>query len=183
MCANILCVGGSANIPGLTERLEADLRARVRPEWKVCVRKSSDPIKSTWLGCARFAGNHRDTLQQRAVTREQYQEHGSNWAVRKFALSTWNVRFVELSRDVMLYSQRAKEQHGMSSSEMANHLRRLHIETTALLLISQARASVSEPPVVRTICKEWFITGDVNLFEMKMRYLRSQVWFAASMSR
>ena len=88
MFANILCVGGSANIPGLTERLEADLRARVRTEWKVCVRKSSDPIKSTWLGCARFASNHRDTLQQRAVTREQYQEHGSNWAVRKFALST-----------------------------------------------------------------------------------------------
>lgn len=85
MLANTLVVGGNANIPGLVERLQSDLRARVKAEWVVRVRKMDDPITSTWLGGARLASGNRSVVREYAVTRAEYEEHGQVWAARKFA--------------------------------------------------------------------------------------------------
>lgn len=87
MVANILVVGGNAKISGFTDRLQTELRAKIKTEWSVRVRKLDDPVTSTWLGGARFACNHQDTLQKRAVTKEQYDEYGSTWLARHFASS------------------------------------------------------------------------------------------------
>ena len=85
MVANTIVVGGNGNIPGFVERLQDELRARVKVEWPVRVRKMEDPITSTWLGGARLACNHRDILQKHAVTKAQYDENGSSWLARHFA--------------------------------------------------------------------------------------------------
>jgi len=85
MVANTLVVGGNANIPGFVERLEDELRARVKVEWPVRIRKMGDPVTSTWLGGARLACNHRDVVWKHAVTKAQYDENGSSWLARHFA--------------------------------------------------------------------------------------------------
>ena len=85
MLANILVVGGNARIPGLVERLQSELRARVKAEWVVRVRKMDDPVTSTWLGGARLASGNRSVVREYAVTRAEYEEHGQAWTARKFA--------------------------------------------------------------------------------------------------
>ncbi|PGH11445.1 hypothetical protein AJ80_07125 [Polytolypa hystricis UAMH7299] len=82
--ANILVVGGNSLLPGFMERLEAGLRQLASAECIVRVRRPADPIRSTWLGAARFASN-KESLKQIAVTRQQYQEHGSAWVGRRFS--------------------------------------------------------------------------------------------------
>ncbi|KAJ5895406.1 Actin-like protein arp6 [Penicillium taxi] len=82
--ANILVVGGNSLIPGFMERLETDLRPIASSECIVRVRRATDPIISTWLGGSRLASN-QEALGQVAITREEYQEHGSGWAGRRFA--------------------------------------------------------------------------------------------------
>ena len=84
MLANIIVVGGNANIPGFVERLQSEIRMLARVECVVRVRAMSDPVTSTWLGGARMASN-RDVLKEMVVTKAQYQEHGSNWVGKKFA--------------------------------------------------------------------------------------------------
>ena len=85
MLANTLVVGGNARISGFVERLQSELRCRVKAEWIVRVRKMDDPVTSTWLGGARMARGNRSVVREFAVTREEYLEHGSAWAARKFA--------------------------------------------------------------------------------------------------
>lgn len=85
MCTNILVTGGNACIPGFVERLELELRARIRSDWPVRVRKLEDPVTSSWLGGARLACKHRDTVQKYSVTKEQYAEFGSTWVSRHFS--------------------------------------------------------------------------------------------------
>lgn len=82
--ANILVVGGNALLPGFVERLETELRQIASAECVVRVRRSKDPIRSTWLGASRFATNQEE-FQEIAVTRQQYLEHGSAWVGKRFS--------------------------------------------------------------------------------------------------
>ncbi|EXJ85745.1 hypothetical protein A1O1_06113 [Capronia coronata CBS 617.96] len=84
MLSNVLVVGGNAKIPGFVERIQAELRTRVKTEWMVRVRKMHDPITSTWLGGARLASRFPGTVREYGVTRQEYLEHGSAWAARRF---------------------------------------------------------------------------------------------------
>ncbi|KAJ5201636.1 Actin-like protein arp6 [Penicillium cinerascens] len=84
LLANVLVVGGNAAIPGFMERLETELRQIASSDCVVRVRRASDPVRSTWLGGARLACN-REELGRVAITRQEYQEHGSGWAGRRFA--------------------------------------------------------------------------------------------------
>jgi actin-related protein 6 len=85
MLSNVLVVGGNANIAGLVERLEAELRMRVKTDWAVRVRKMPDPLTSTWLGGARLASIWPEVVREYGVTKEEYHEHGSAWVARRFA--------------------------------------------------------------------------------------------------
>ncbi|KAL6252585.1 Actin-related protein 6 [Rhinocladiella similis] len=85
MLSNVLVVGGCAKIPGFVERVEAELRARIKAEWEVRVRKMNDPITSTWLGGAKMASRFPSVVREYGITKEEYWEHGSAWAARRFA--------------------------------------------------------------------------------------------------
>ncbi|KAK5193835.1 Actin-related protein 6 [Exophiala xenobiotica] len=85
MLSNVLVVGGCANMPGFVERIEAELRMRVKTEWAVRVRKMQDPFTSTWLGGARMSSRSPEVVREYGVTREEYLEHGSAWVARRFA--------------------------------------------------------------------------------------------------
>lgn len=87
MVANIILVGGNAKISGFVERLQSELRGKIKIEWPVRVRAMQEPALSTWLGGARMASKHREVLQKYGVTREQYNEHGSAWVARHFSTS------------------------------------------------------------------------------------------------
>jgi actin-related protein 6 len=85
MLSNVLVVGGCAKMPGFVERIEAELRMRVKTEWAVRVRKMQDPFTSTWLGGARMSSRSPEVVREYGVTREEYLEHGSAWVARRFA--------------------------------------------------------------------------------------------------
>jgi len=83
MLANVVVVGGNANIRGFVNRLARDLRQLAPSECEPRVVCPPDPVKATWLGGARM-GSNRETLKSLLVTRAEYLEHGPNWVLRKF---------------------------------------------------------------------------------------------------
>lgn len=83
LLANIILVGGNANIEGLAYRLEMEIRALAPAECIVRVGKPADPIVSTWHGGAALAQDV-DALSKLSVTKQEYDEHGQGWVARKF---------------------------------------------------------------------------------------------------
>lgn len=84
LLANIVVVGGNANIPGFVERLEAELRPLAPAEFVVRIAKPENPVTYIWQGGMALAGNKAE-LKRRQVTRAEYFEHGSLWCARKMA--------------------------------------------------------------------------------------------------
>ncbi|GAA6063518.1 hypothetical protein JCM10212_004731 [Sporobolomyces blumeae] len=91
---NIVCVGGSAGFPGFGERLQQDLRTMAPNEYSVRVTVSSSPTTSIASSLAHalspplfdvpaFPG--ATPLSTSFVSRQEYQEAGSNACRRKFA--------------------------------------------------------------------------------------------------
>ncbi|KAI1430534.1 Actin/actin-like protein [Xylaria sp. CBS 124048] len=81
--ANILVVGGNSLFDGFIGRLLEEIRKLVPAECIVRIARAPDPITSTWLGGANLA--RHALLQSLAVTKLEYEEHGSAWLARKFA--------------------------------------------------------------------------------------------------
>ncbi|CAG8109813.1 unnamed protein product [Penicillium salamii] len=81
--ANILVVGGNSLLRGFMERLETDLRAIAPDTCVLRLRRAQHPIESAWLGASRLAQN-REHLKRVSISREEYLENGSGWAVRRF---------------------------------------------------------------------------------------------------
>jgi actin-related protein 6 len=84
LLSNVLVTGGTANLPGMVERLQDELRSRVNSEWEVRVGKTDDPIKSAWLGGARMVGGWPGMVREYGVTREEWFEYGAGWTARRF---------------------------------------------------------------------------------------------------
>lgn len=84
LLANIVVVGGNANIPGFLERLEMELRPLAPVEAVVRIVKPENPVTYTWQGGVALAKNKVE-LRKRQVTRAEYLEYGSMWCVKKFA--------------------------------------------------------------------------------------------------
>lgn len=84
MTENILLVGGSALLPGLKERLERDLRALLPAEHELRLLGAADPVKNAWMGGASLARD-QGALRNVLVTKQEYDEHGSNWLLKRFA--------------------------------------------------------------------------------------------------
>ncbi|KAI3330762.1 actin-domain-containing protein [Ustulina deusta] len=83
LLANILVVGGNSLFDGFTQRLRDEIRKLVPDECTVRVVRPPDPITNTWLAGANLARHvHIESL---AVTKLEYEEHGSAWLARKFA--------------------------------------------------------------------------------------------------
>ena len=81
--ANIVVVGGNTNIEGFVYRLQMEVRALAPAECIVRVARPSDPIVSTWQGGVNLAKDV-DVLRKLAVTKEEYDEHGSMWVAKRF---------------------------------------------------------------------------------------------------
>lgn len=99
---NILLVGGSTKFRGFRARLEQDLRPLVPDEYSITLHTPPEyaqcgmliitiflsnvmvcsPIISAWQGCVSFA--HTDVLEERQVTKQEYEEHGSNICRNRF---------------------------------------------------------------------------------------------------
>ncbi|EHK96182.1 putative Actin-like protein arp-6 [Glarea lozoyensis 74030] len=81
--ANVVIVGGNANVPGFSERLDMEIRSLAPAECIVRVAKAADPIVSTWQGGAILATDV-EALKRLSITKQEYEEHGAAWAARKF---------------------------------------------------------------------------------------------------
>lgn len=81
--ANIIVVGGNANIPDFIWRLQAEIRALAPTECYVRFARPADPVISTWTGGAELA---RDTelLAKMSVTKAEYEEYGAAWVQKRF---------------------------------------------------------------------------------------------------
>jgi actin-related protein 6 len=82
--ANIIVVGGNANIEDIIWRLQVEIRALAPTECYVRVARPADPIVSTWNGGAELAKDV-DLLSSMSVTKQEYDEYGSAWVARKFS--------------------------------------------------------------------------------------------------
>lgn len=82
LLANIVVVGGNANIPGFLERFEAELRPLAPADAVVRIVKPEDPVTYTWQGGVALARN-KGELQKRSVTRAEYLEYGNVWCSKK----------------------------------------------------------------------------------------------------
>ncbi|KAI0335723.1 actin-like protein Arp6 [Cubamyces sp. BRFM 1775] len=80
--ANIGLIGGNTALPGFRQRLESELRSLAPIECEVVVFSSEHPILEAYYSAVAFAA--RPEFAQCAVTREEYQESGSNACRRKF---------------------------------------------------------------------------------------------------
>ncbi|KAI5782690.1 actin family [Geopyxis carbonaria] len=84
LLANIVLVGGNANLPGYQQRFEEELRPLAPAEATVRVAVPEDPVKYAWLGGVHMALDGKE-LANRSVSRKEYIEHGLAWAQRKMA--------------------------------------------------------------------------------------------------
>lgn len=82
--ANIIVVGGNANIDGFIWRLQVEIRALAPVECIVRVARPADPVIATWNGGAELAKD-TDRLTKMSVTKAEYEEHGAGWVARKFS--------------------------------------------------------------------------------------------------
>jgi len=81
--ANIIVVGGNANISDFIWRLQEEIRALAPTECYVRVARPADPIISTWCGGAELAKDAA-LLAKISVTKAEYEEFGGAWVQRKF---------------------------------------------------------------------------------------------------
>lgn len=84
LLANIIVVGGNANIVGFIQRLQAEITALAPDPCHVRVKAPSDAVKSAWVGAAMLS-NNEELLASYSITRQEYEENGSAWTARKFA--------------------------------------------------------------------------------------------------
>ncbi|CAO3690433.1 unnamed protein product [Umbelopsis vinacea] len=83
--ANVVIVGGNANLPGFKERVQNDLRRHAPSEFDVRVSIPPNPIDFAWSG-AQYLATVDDgaRLEKKLVTRKEYLEHGSDICRIKF---------------------------------------------------------------------------------------------------
>jgi actin-related protein 6 len=81
--ANIIVVGGNANIEGFLWRLQVEIQALAPTECIVRVVRPADPVISTWNGGAELAKD-QDLLRKMSVTKQEYEENGAAWVARRF---------------------------------------------------------------------------------------------------
>jgi actin, other eukaryote len=79
LASNIVCVGGTARLPGFAERLEAELRSRDTGNVTsrgLCVYVPDDPLNETWRGAAMFASMDTFPMVRDCISKEEYDESG-----------------------------------------------------------------------------------------------------------
>lgn len=78
--SNIVLTGGTAKLPNLAARLEAELRQLVPADFALNVRPAADPIVAAWRGASHFASG--PLFERSSVSRDEYLEHGHAFVKR-----------------------------------------------------------------------------------------------------
>ncbi|KAI8056653.1 actin-like protein ARP6 [Syncephalis plumigaleata] len=82
--ANIVVVGGSAQYPGLYDRLSSELRQLVPSEYTIRIALPDQPITYAWRGARRYVKQCSiSQLKEDIVTRATYQEEGTSVHYRR----------------------------------------------------------------------------------------------------
>lgn len=80
LLSNIVLVGGSATLPGLRERLQAEVQAMVPPACRVQIRVPENPASAAWSGGCKISED-----SEWRVGRQQYLEMGAERTVAHFS--------------------------------------------------------------------------------------------------
>jgi len=82
--SNIVLIGGTANLPGLAERVQKDVRTLAPAQHSVKVVVAPKPSESAFRGGSLFS---RDpSFAKFLVTKQEYEEHGGPICMRRFVL-------------------------------------------------------------------------------------------------
>ncbi|KAJ1810850.1 Nuclear actin-protein involved in chromatin remodeling, partial [Coemansia sp. RSA 2598] len=68
--------GGFAQLPGILERLERDIRSIVPANTPIAVRRAADPLRDAWRGAALWSVNEADEFRSSRMTKQDYLELG-----------------------------------------------------------------------------------------------------------
>lgn len=74
---NVLLTGGCAAIPGIRDRVEADLRMTQPFQSEIGVTLAKDPVYGSWKGVQQWYA--REDRSQCAVTKAMYEEFGGEY--------------------------------------------------------------------------------------------------------
>lgn len=74
---DVFLTGGNTMFTGFDERLKRELRAVLPIEAPIKLRKAKDQVLDAWRGAAQWAASAES--KQRFVTREEFQEKGSEY--------------------------------------------------------------------------------------------------------
>jgi actin-related protein 5 len=77
LASNVFVTGGNAAIPGLCERVEAEIRMHQPFQSVVAVHPATDPRLDAWRGASGFAAS--DQLAAALISRAEYDEHGPDY--------------------------------------------------------------------------------------------------------
>ncbi|KIJ54052.1 hypothetical protein M422DRAFT_775294 [Sphaerobolus stellatus SS14] len=86
--ANIGLIGGNSCFPGFSDRLRQELRCLAPVEYDLQLYEADDPITQTYTAAHAFANS--PNFASVSVTREEYNEGGSNACRRKFRSFDWD---------------------------------------------------------------------------------------------
>ena len=79
---HIIVLGGSSQFPGLIERLESEIRQRAPDEYRVRIRRSSEPLTTAWCGGSCLSID--PSFPNVSVTKREYDEWGHSIFLQKF---------------------------------------------------------------------------------------------------
>lgn len=84
---NIVLTGGNIRLPGLSTRLEQDLRTLVPQYYPVSITTPSNPVDYAWEGGSRIVASQQ--AQQLFVTKQTYDEYGADACHARFFDAQW----------------------------------------------------------------------------------------------
>ncbi|KAJ2376539.1 Nuclear actin-protein involved in chromatin remodeling [Coemansia sp. RSA 2607] len=80
LVSNVFVTGpGFAQVSGIVERLQRDIRSIVPVGTPVNVRRAEDPLRDAWRGAALWSVNEPDAFKASRVTRQDYLELGGEY--------------------------------------------------------------------------------------------------------
>lgn len=83
LAQNVIVTGGMSNIPGVIERLHAEIQSNLPAGTPISVTKAADPTLDPWRGLANLAAND----QVEWLTRREYEETGDVY--RRWNFGNW----------------------------------------------------------------------------------------------
>ncbi|KAJ2875414.1 Nuclear actin-protein involved in chromatin remodeling, partial [Coemansia asiatica] len=80
LVSNVFVTGGGfAQLPGILQRLEWDIRSIVPVDTPIAVRRAADPLRDAWRGAALWSTREVDEFRASCFTKQDYLELGGEY--------------------------------------------------------------------------------------------------------